>query len=52
MYCSGDSALEGKSAIPGLEMTDGWGDVHVCKNQKKLLGWVVDNRFSNKTGIH
>lgn len=52
MYCAGDSALEGKSAIPGLEMTDGWGDTHVCKNQKALLGWVVENRFSNKTGIH
>jgi len=51
-YCAGDSALEGKSAIPGLEMTDGWGDTHVCKNQKALLGWVLDNRFSNKTGIH
>ncbi|TID12759.1 hypothetical protein E6O75_ATG10252 [Venturia nashicola] len=52
MYCAGDSALEGKSAIPGLEMTDGWGDTHICKNQKALLGWVVENRFSNKTGIH
>ncbi|RDI76507.1 hypothetical protein Vi05172_g13510 [Venturia inaequalis] len=52
MYCAGDSALEGKSAIPGLEMTDGWGDTHICKSQKALLGWVVENRFSNKTGIH
>ncbi|QDS70583.1 hypothetical protein FKW77_000015 [Venturia effusa] len=52
MFCAGDAALEGKSATPGLEMTDGWGDTHVCKNQKALMGWVVANRFSNKTGIH
>ena len=51
IYCAGDSALEGKSAIPGLDMTDGWGDTHVCKSQDALLKWVLDNRFSNKTGI-
>jgi len=52
VYCAGDSTLEGKSREEGLEMTDGWGDMHVCKNSEKLLGWVLKNRFSNKTGIH
>jgi hypothetical protein len=51
MYCAGDATLEGKSAIEGLDMTDGWGDTHVCKDQTKLRGWVLDKRFSNKTGI-
>lgn len=51
MYCAGDSALEGKSRTIGLDMTDGWGDVHVCKNRKMELDWVVKERFSDKTGI-
>lgn len=51
IYCAGDSAMEGKSRVKGLEMTDGWGDVHVCKDQRALEKWVADHRFSDKKGI-
>jgi hypothetical protein len=51
MFCSGDSAMEGKSATVGLDMTDGWGDTHVCKDPASLGKWVLDHRFSDKKGI-
>lgn len=49
--CAGDSALEGKSRMEGLDMTDGWGDRHVCKDPVALEKWVLENRFSDKKGI-
>jgi hypothetical protein len=51
IFCAGDSAMEGKSRTVGLEMTDGWGDVHVCKDPALLGNWVLDHRFSDKKGI-
>ncbi|KAF2664202.1 hypothetical protein BT63DRAFT_460503 [Microthyrium microscopicum] len=51
VLCAGDSALEGKSASMG-GMTDGWGNVHVCKKLDEQVGWIVENRLSDFTGIH
>jgi hypothetical protein len=49
--CAGDNALEGKSeTVRG--MTDGWGNVHVCKRNEELVGWVLKNRLSDNRGIH
>jgi hypothetical protein len=51
IFCAGDNALEGKSeSVNG--MTDGWGNVHVCKKRTDWMQWVLDNRLSNYTGIH
>jgi len=49
--CAGDAALEGKSKTVA-DMTDGWGNTHVCKNNSQLIQWVYDNRLSDNTGIH
>jgi hypothetical protein len=49
--CAGDAALEGESSTVA-RMTDGWGNVHVCKKDRELVKWVYENRFSNFTGIH
>jgi len=49
--CAGDAALEGKSEMAG-GMTDGWGNVHVCKKNDELVKWVIDNRLSDNRGIH
>ncbi|KAF2435397.1 hypothetical protein EJ08DRAFT_692646 [Tothia fuscella] len=51
IFCAGDAAMEGKSRVEGLEMTDGWGDMHVCKDPSVMGQWVLDHRFSNKKGI-
>ncbi|KAF2401594.1 hypothetical protein EJ06DRAFT_507693 [Trichodelitschia bisporula] len=48
--CAGDAALEGRSeSVKG--MTDGWGNVHVCRKREEERGWVLENRFSDKVGI-
>jgi hypothetical protein len=49
--CAGDAAPEGESSTVA-RMTDGWGNVHVCKKDRELVRWVLENRFSNFTGIH
>lgn len=50
VLCAGDAALEGESeAVKG--MTDGWGATHMCKKKSEWMNWVVDNRFSDRTGI-
>lgn len=48
--CAGDSALEGKSEFVE-DKTDGWGNMHVCKNFDAEVQWVIDNRFSDLHGI-
>lgn len=48
--CAGDATLEGKSSM-GIDMTDGWGDTHICKKNTEVWDWVVQNRFSDKHGI-
>jgi hypothetical protein len=50
MLCAGDSALEGQSStIAG--MADGWGVQHVCKNNREVLQWISNNRWTNATGV-
>lgn len=51
VLCAGDSALEGKSTLVP-SMTDGWGNVHVCKKYDDQAKWIYDNRLSDYSGIH
>ena len=51
MLCAGDSALEGKSTLVPT-MTDGWGNVHICKSVKAQVDWIYENRLSDYSGIH
>lgn len=50
VLCAGDSALEGESEIV-KGMTDGWGVSHMCRKRSEWMDWVVEKRFSDRTGI-